>query len=243
MASYDPFQASSSIRKIIGSGSKKPVSPYVPSRNLGRRKRAPKRFTFDVTMYNNPGDDILARSQIQEKSLTKIGNGSIMLYEDNTAGQVRVELLKMLASFTRSFSLTEEIEFETIEFVYLKKDGRKKQFQKRYCALYFVYDALGVKDIAGKDSKHLYIVLSKFISLRKNNTAQPILHQSSTHDDESDDDDDLDRSPFSSFSTKRNNRLAVFDSCNNGSTSFDLDSSIQSDVSSIYFEKFKPARF
>jgi len=160
------FNSSTAIRNILGGGAKRSAPPYFPSRSSGRKKKPPKRYTFDVTIYNNPGEDVLATSEIKENSLSKIGIGTIMLYEDNSAEQVKVEMLKLLASF--SSLLADGIEFENIDFIYLKKDGRKKQFQKRYCSSSFIYDAIGRKDISGKDSKHLYLVASKIIPFKKN---------------------------------------------------------------------------
>ena len=50
-----------------------------------------------------------------------------------------------------------------------KERRKRKQFSKHFCSSSFVYDATGLKDITGRDSKSLHIVISKLIDFNKFN--------------------------------------------------------------------------
>ena len=175
----DHSNINSSIRSLL-SGSPKSsnqqkkrssnssILPYISSSIYNKKmKTTPKCFTFDVTFYSNPGD-IMKGNTIDEKKMVQIGNGNIVLYEHNNAEDVKAELLKLLSTITATNDL------ENLDFIYLKRERRKKQFRKHFCSSSFVYGATGLKDIAGRDSKGLHIVISKFIDF--NNSNELTLH-------------------------------------------------------------------
>ena len=161
---------SSNQRKKTSSNSS--IPPYVSSSiyNKKNKKKTPKRFTFDLAFYNNLGD-IMKGNTIDEKKMVQTGNGNILLYEHNNAEDVKTELLKLLSTITETNDLENLL-------IYLKREGRKKQFRKHFCSSPFVYDATGLKDITGRDSKSLHIVISKFIDF--NNFNELTLHTSAT---------------------------------------------------------------
>ena len=76
---------------------------------------------------------------------------------------MKAELSKLLSTITPTNDL------ENLDFIYLKRERRKKQFRKHFCSSSFVYGATGLKDIAGRDSKGLHIVISKFIDFNNFN--------------------------------------------------------------------------
>ena len=149
------------------------IPPYISSSiyNKKKKKKTPKRFTFDLAFYNNPGD-IMKGNTIDEKKMVQTGNGNIVLYEHNNAEDVKTELLKLLST------ITETNDLENLDLIYLKREGRKKQFRKHFCSSSFVYDATGLKYITGRDSKSLHIVISKFIDF--NNFNELTLHTLAT---------------------------------------------------------------
>ena len=104
--------------------------------------------------------------------MVQIGNGNIALYEHNDAEDVKVELLKLLSTITATNCQ------KNLDFIYLKKEGKKKQFRRHFCSSSLVYDATGLEDITGRDSKSLHIVVSKFIEL--NNFNELTLHTFAT---------------------------------------------------------------
>ena len=77
--------------------------------------------------------------------MVQIGNGNIVLYEHNNAEDVKAELLKLLSTITAANYL------ENIDFIYLDREGRKKQFRKHFFSSPFFYNATGLKDITGSD--------------------------------------------------------------------------------------------
>jgi len=123
-------KSTDSIREILRTGNTS-VPPYVPSRVYDRkRKRShkpPKRWTFSVTFFNYPNRDL---ERISESNLVKIGQGTVALYENNTAEEVKAELLRLLISFP----ITSSVDIENIDFFYMKKDGRKKVFSRHHCS-------------------------------------------------------------------------------------------------------------
>ena len=63
-------------------------------------------------------------------------------------------------------------------FNLFKERRKEKQFRKHFCPASFVYDATGLKDITGRDSKSLHIVICKFIDF--NNFNELTLHTLAT---------------------------------------------------------------
>ena len=106
----DHSNITSSIRSLLNGSSessnqqKKVIPPYISSSIYNQKKKTPKRFTFDVTFYNNPGD-IMKGNTIDEKKMVQIGNGNILLYEHNNAEDVKFELLKLLSTIAATNDL------------------------------------------------------------------------------------------------------------------------------------------
>ena len=168
----DHAKITSSIRSLIGgpSNNSKRPNTNVPKFNFNssgfsnkRQKiKTAKRLPFEITIFNPPKNGITNRV-ILEKDMKQLGVGNIVLFENSSAEDVKAELYKLLNTMTSDAS--SDIDIENISFTYLKREGRKKQFKKHLCSSSFVYNAIGLKDMTGRDSKSVYIVLSKSINL------------------------------------------------------------------------------
>ena len=148
-------KATSSLRNLLSNSRK--VPPYSPNRIYGNRskKNQPKRLCFEVTLFNFPGESIIKKQIIEEKELEEIGSGSLLLLENHNVLQVKEELVKLVNTFLEECDHT-----ESVNFIFMKREGRKKQFKKHHCSSSFQYDALGLKDLTGRDSKKLFVILS-----------------------------------------------------------------------------------
>ena len=101
-----------------------------------KKKKTPKRFTFDVTFCSNPGD-IVKGNTIDEKKMVQIGNGNIALYEHNKAEDLKGELLKLLSTI----SATDDL--ENLDFIYLKKKEGKNSLGNIFVHYFFSMMRLG----------------------------------------------------------------------------------------------------
>ena len=63
---------------------------------------------------------------IDEKKMAQIGNGNIVIYEHNNAQYMKAELLKLLSNTTATNDL------ENLDFIYLKREGKKSSFEKTF---------------------------------------------------------------------------------------------------------------
>ena len=105
-----------------------------------------------------------------------------MLLENQNAVEVKEELIKLINGF-----LEKDVE-EGINFLLMTRDGRKRKLKRHHCSPAFQYDALGVKDMAGRDSKKVFVILSSKVSNTFNTTVTKLVTPSREISDFSDDD-------------------------------------------------------
>ena len=119
-------KVTAALKNIVNTNRSTPT--YNPGRLYSRkRKHQPKHYTFEVTFFNFPSSTVMDKPTIHEKDLQEIGTATTRLFDDLSVSEVKEEMVNLVLTILERDN--SNLSVENINFIYMKKDGRKNNLK------------------------------------------------------------------------------------------------------------------